>query len=51
MLELFPDRMFPMETADDRARSKYCYHDNITERILHINSYTSTRIVRENVKD
>ena len=37
MLELFPDRMFPMENADDRSRSEYHYHDNIN-----LDNYTLT---------
>lgn len=26
MTELFPDKCFPMETADDRTRSEFCYY-------------------------
>ena len=29
MEDLFPDRCFPSETADDRSRSTLCYYDNI----------------------
>lgn len=29
MLELFPDKVFPMDTADDRSRSEHCYYSNI----------------------
>ena len=40
MIELFPDKVFPMDTADDRSRSEHCYYSNMS---LQVNLLTAVQ--------
>ena len=36
MKEIFPDEMFPMETAEDQTKSKFCYYVNVNLRATYL---------------